>query len=170
MLNFGKFSRKNCESLAKNDMTKIEIAELCKKVHRVDLGDSFQIHIQYLLILLSTCKIWVWYSRERALWSLPHPATAVSNAASPSKGTTWSAAPMIAPSAAFFAGSKSLESTCSRTGFWSRVRRHNGQCALLYAKISIFRSCSFNYTASWLSQQKRSPSGDCIVCIAISTG
>ena len=41
---------------------KIGIAELCKGVHCVDLGVSFQ--------RIFTCKIWLRYSRERALQNL----------------------------------------------------------------------------------------------------
>ena len=42
--------------------------EQCKGVHCVDLGESFQ-----LFKRISTYKIWLRYSRERALKNLPHP-------------------------------------------------------------------------------------------------
>ena len=46
----------------------VRCRERCKGVHCVDLGESFQTNF--------SCKMWLRYSRERALQDLPHPATA----------------------------------------------------------------------------------------------
>ena len=48
------------------------MCDLCKGVHCVDLGESFQT----LFKRIFTCKIWLRYSRERALQSLSDPVTA----------------------------------------------------------------------------------------------
>ena len=114
MLNLAKI----CKILTKN-----EITELCKGVHCVDLGESFQTHV-YLQNLASIQPRTSPVKFARSLAFMQEPASA-------------SQRPPL---------SSSAFSSCSRRSFWSRSsegrnggRRHDGRSAKFRQNVARFR-------------------------------